>query len=107
MSQYFEALEKGEAVDLPAPAQLTRFREAVLWAQGMPPAGEMSFIANSVLIRDDSTFTIPSILSSDSTGPITWRHLPVDMELTSKEDSVGHTPNWPGIKRIWPRSMSP
>ena len=87
MNQYFEALEKEGIVAAPSPAQLTRFKEAVLWAQGMPPAGEMSFIANSVLIRDDSTFTIPAILS-DSTHPITWRHLPLDTEIESKEDSI-------------------
>ena len=87
MSQYFEALENGTFIEPPSPAQLIRFKEAALWAQGMPPAGEMSFIANSVLIRDDSTFTIPSILS-DSTGPITWRHLPVDTELSTRDDSV-------------------
>lgn len=87
MDQYFESLENGDTVEPPSPAQITRFKEAILWAQGMPPAGEMSFIANSVLIRDDSTFTIPSILS-DSTGPITWRHLPMDTEISTQEDSV-------------------
>ena len=87
MNQYFENLEKGGLVAPPSPAQLTRFKEAVLWAQGMPPAGEMSFIANSVLIRDDSTFTIPSILS-DSSGPITWRHLPMDTDIQSSADSA-------------------
>jgi len=87
MDQYFESLENGDNVEPPSPAQITRFKEAILWAQGMPPAGEMSFIANSVLIRDDSTFTIPSILS-DSTGPITWRHLPMDTEINTREDSI-------------------
>ena len=87
MNQYFDALEQGRLVAPPSPAQVTRFKEAVLWAQGMPPAGEMSFIANSVLIRDDSTFTIPSILS-DSSGPITWRHLPMDTEIESGADSA-------------------
>ena len=87
LSRYIEAARLGIDEEAPSPEQWTRFMEAVQWAQSMPPIGETSFIANFLLIRDDGTFTIPSILS-DSTGPVTWRHLPIDTELANREDSL-------------------
>ena len=87
LTAYFEALESGRRVETPSPAQIARFKEAILWAQSMPPAGETSFIADFLLLRDDSTFTIPSILT-DSTGPQSWIHLPVKSELETREDSL-------------------
>ena len=89
LSRFLAMLEQGSipelANEIPAPDRLIRYREAILWAQGMPPAGETSFIANALLLRDD--FNIPSILA-DSARPVSWRHLAVANEWTSPEDSM-------------------
>ena len=91
LSAYLDALESGRPTERLTPAQIARFKEAILWAQSMPPAGETSFIADFLLLREDSTFTIPSILT-DSTGPLSWKHLPVKSELQTQEDSMEALP---------------
>ena len=85
LARFLGSLEAGEAVAGISSEELARYREALLWAQSMPPAGEMSFIADAILFRSD--FSIPSILS-DSSGPISWQHVPVDMNMPSAEDSI-------------------
>lgn len=82
-----DALGTGQAVETPSPEQLSAYKAAIRWAQGMPPPGETSFIANSIVLREDFTFTIPSIVS-DSAGPMMWRNLPVSEALPSREDSL-------------------
>lgn len=85
LSQFLSALEEGRLEEMPSRAQFTRFREAIFWAQSMPPAGETSFIANALILRDD--FTIPSILS-DSIRPVSWLHPDVPTEWSTPEDSA-------------------
>ncbi len=85
--QFLEILGSGQSAEAPSSEKLAAFREAIRWAQSMPPAGETSFIANSIVLREDFTFTIPSIVSDDS-GPTMWRNLPVDEQLESRDDSL-------------------
>ena len=87
LSVYLDSLYTVGGESNLSPAQISRFREAVRWAQSMPPAGETSFIANSIVLREELTFTIPSIVS-DSSGPMTWRNLPVSEQLETHEDSM-------------------
>ena len=85
LMQRLEAVARGEDFGLLSADEMNRYREALLWAQSMPPAGETSFIADALLFRDD--FTIPSILT-DASGPISWRHLPIETEMRTAEDSL-------------------
>ncbi len=85
LALYLDGLSAGATEAPLTPAQLVQFREAVRWAQSMPPAGETSFIANALILRND--FTIPSILS-DSIRPVSWLHPDVDTEWSTPEDSV-------------------
>ena len=80
-----ESIERGDLSTSPSLDELSAFKNAILWAQSMPPAGETSFIADALLFRDD--FTIPSILA-DTTGPLSWRHVPVDMDMPTHADSL-------------------
>lgn len=57
-------------------AQVEAFREAVEWAQGMPPASELNFITNAILVPND--FDIPAIITNAADGePVFWRNLPI------------------------------
>lgn len=87
LGAFLDATSNGTLEVFPSDEQMAQFKEAVRWAQSMPPAGETSFIANSIVLREDFTFTIPSIVS-DSSGPMMWRNLPVSEQLESHEDSM-------------------
>ena len=87
LSSFLDSLYASDGSSSLSPARILRFKEAVRWAQSMPPAGETSFIANSIVLREELTFTIPSIVS-DSSGPMTWRNLPVSETLETRADSV-------------------
>ncbi len=87
LALFLDSLETSGARVSPSAEQMTRFRDAVRWAQSMPPAGETSFIANYIVLREDFTYTIPSIVS-DSAGPMMWRNLPVSEQVGSGEDSA-------------------
>ena len=75
--QFLNQLPENETGSLDL-QRIESFRNAILWAQGMPPSGETSFIANSILLRREA-FTIPSILS-DGNEFISWMH--VDLPQT-------------------------
>ena len=72
--------------------QLEAFRRAVYWAQGMPPAGELNFIADAILIPNQ--FEIPAIItdSLEARPFVFWRNVPVPvdsvLERLSAEDSL-------------------
>ena len=58
-------------------ADLEAYRRAVTWAQGMPPAGELGFIMDDILVPN--AFDIPAIVSESETGyPLSWRNLDLD-----------------------------
>ena len=60
-------------------AQRERFREAVQWAQTMPPPGELSFINEHILLPN--LFEIPAVLTETDGRPVFWRNLPIDSAL--------------------------
>lgn len=70
--------------------QVEAFRRAVFWARGMPPAGELNFITDAIIILN--RFTIPAIITDPSEHPpfAFWRNVPVDSTLgsLSPEDSL-------------------
>ena len=80
--QFLQNIPENDAVSLD-PQMIASYRNAILWAQGMPPSGETSFIANSILLRREA-FTIPSVLS-DGDQFISWMH--VDIPQTPGPDS--------------------
>lgn len=78
------------------PAQLAAFREAVAWAQGMPPGGEVNFIANAILVPN--AFGIPAIVTdSSSQQPLGWRNVSVP-----EQDSLARLPE-PQVARAYER----
>lgn len=75
LDAFLARLEAGGAADL-SPAEVSAFRDAVAWAQGMPPASELNFITNAILVPN--AFDIPAVIADSSTGEVvTWRNLPV------------------------------
>jgi len=76
----------------PADARLSRYRDAVQWAQSMPPAGGFDFILNEIL--QPNSFNIPAIttITTDSLRqqPISWRNVgvPDSLSALSPEDST-------------------
>lgn len=73
LDAYLAGASGGGAV---ADTQVAAFREAVAWALGMPPANELNFITNAILVPN--TFDIPAIIT-DSTHSklISSRNLPL------------------------------
>jgi hypothetical protein len=55
---------------------LRAFREAVRWAQTMPPTGELNFVLNEIL--EPNPFRIPAIITDSLTQePFFWRNVDV------------------------------
>jgi hypothetical protein len=73
---YLRRLERQGPHDPPSAEQLARFRQAVNWAQTMPPTNELNFILNEIL--EPNQFGVPAIIT-DSTGqrPRFWRNVGV------------------------------
>jgi hypothetical protein len=70
-----------------APGEVERFRQAVQWAQSMPPASELTFILNFFL--EPNTFDIPAMLVDSSLGEATmWRNVPIEVETLAELDSL-------------------
>ncbi|RMH62484.1 MAG: sensor histidine kinase [Bacteroidetes bacterium] len=82
LEAFLQDLARGDA-SRPSPERLAAFREAVAWAQGMPPAGELNFITNEILVG--RTFSIPAIVTDSSESPrfVNWRNVPVDTTLAA------------------------
>ena len=71
-----------------SPEQLAAYREAVDWAQTMPPTGELNFILNEIL--EPNQFGIPAIITDSSrTRPLFWRNVsgPDSITALSAADS--------------------
>jgi signal transduction histidine kinase len=62
--------------------QIAEYREAVNWAQSMPPTDELNFILNEII--EPNRFSIPAIIT-DSTGrhPLFWRNVEVPDTVTA------------------------
>ncbi len=63
-------------------------RAAIAWAQTMPPADQINFITNEILIPNP--FGIPAIVTYDSTGmqPAIWRNVPVPDSGMTRQDTL-------------------
>jgi signal transduction histidine kinase len=84
LHRYLATLERSRVA--PDPERLAQYREAVAWAQTMPPADQVNFITNEILIPNP--FGIPAIVTEDSTGaaPVIWRNVAVpDSGLTAED----------------------
>lgn len=68
--------------------QAQRYRQAIGWAQGMPPSGEVTFILD-VTMTIPEEFRIPAIITDPSAEqPFNqWRNVPID--ATSLRDLTG------------------
>ena len=74
LGDYLRRLQVG--TDSLDEARLEAFKEAVAWAQSMPPSSELNFITNQIIVSDP--FDIPAIVSeADSQTPQAWRNVPV------------------------------
>lgn len=59
--------------------EIDDLRRAVIWAQGMPPANDLTFILEAFL--EPNAFGIPAILvDSSRTQAVIWRNVPVEYE---------------------------
>lgn len=87
LEEYLEAQNEVPA-ELEAYAPLDSLRRAVDWAQSMPPADELNFITNNILIPNP--FGIPAIISDASAQPLFWRNVsvPDTLESLSEQDSA-------------------
>jgi len=76
LEDYLRRLERTPSAARPSAEQLANFRQAVNWAQTMPPTNELNFILNEIL--EPNPFGIPAIIT-DSTGqqPRFWRNVSV------------------------------
>lgn len=60
----------------PAPRRLAAWRQAIDWAQSMPPASELNFITNAIVVPN--AFDIPAVITDSAHGrPVSWRNLPL------------------------------
>jgi len=79
-----QALNRTQAADTLSEPQVAELREAVDWAQTMPPTREFNFILNEIL--EPNQFGVPAIIT-DSTRrrPLSWQNVGVP-------DTVGAMP---------------
>ncbi len=90
LDAFLRELERNpEGAGVP-PERLEAYREAVLWAQGMPEASELSFITDAILVPN--TFDIPTIVvDADTRQVVNWRNIdgvPDSFAGLSAEDSL-------------------
>lgn len=76
LEAYLRRLERNGTTGAPSDGKLARYRQAVNWAQTMPPTNELNFILNEIL--EPNEFGIPAIIT-DSSGrkPRFWRNVGV------------------------------
>lgn len=87
LEEYLNAQNEVSA-ELQTYASLDSLRRAVDWAQNMPPADELNFITNNILIPNP--FGIPAIISDADSQPLFWRNVsvPDTLEGLSEQDSA-------------------
>lgn len=89
LQAWLDRIERGEASTSLAPAELERYREALVWAESMPPTGELNFILDEIL--EPNPFGVPAIITdSASQEPLFWRNVSVPESLgeVAPEDSA-------------------
>jgi signal transduction histidine kinase len=85
LADFLGRLERGERVEADTEA-MRGYQSAVRWAQGMPPAGEINFITNALLVPN--SFEIPAIIADTGGTPLFWRNLPRIPETLADLDSL-------------------
>lgn len=89
LGSHLRQLEQNRTESSLSEAELSQYRQAVEWAQTMPPTGELNFILNEIV--QPNQFGIPAIIT-DSTGrhPRFWRNVEVSDTLAtlSRADST-------------------
>ncbi|PEN13925.1 two-component sensor histidine kinase [Longibacter salinarum] len=79
----------GGTVRALSPDDAARLREAVAWAETMPPTGELNFILNEIL--EPNPFSIPAIITDSlRQEPLFWRNVdvPESLDGLSASDSA-------------------
>lgn len=82
---------RAEAADSPSTlsaAEGERYRQALTWAESMPPTGELNFILDEIL--EPNPFGVPAIITdSTSQQPLFWRNvgIPESLARLSPADS--------------------
>jgi len=81
LDAYLRRLEQGGGAPAPSAEQIARYRQAVNWAEAMPPTQKLNFILDEII--EPNQFGIPAIIT-DSTGqrPRFWRNVDVPDSLT-------------------------
>lgn len=72
--------------------------DAIRWAQGMPPASELSFIMDDILVPN--AFDIPAIVTDSRTGEaLSWRNIdaPASLRGIGFEDSLRYVERLTGL----------
>ena len=84
LDAYLRALQGSPAPNTLSSEQIAAFRNAVDWAQTMPPTHEFNFILNQIL--EPNRFSVPAIIT-DSTKrrPLSWQNVGVP-------DTIGTLP---------------
>ena len=89
MQNWLDRVERSGAADTIGPAELERFRQAIAWAESMPPTGELNFILDEIL--EPNPFGVPAIITdSASQQPTIWRNVnvPEPLSALAPSDSV-------------------
>lgn len=77
---YLQSVEEAPMAATLPPDRVERYREAVDWAQTMPPTGALNFILDEIL--EPNPFGIPAIImDSTRTQPLFWRNVDVPESL--------------------------
>lgn len=76
LEEDLQRMEQNQTTSPLSAEQIAEYREAVNWAQSMPPTDELNFILNEIV--EPNRFSIPAIIT-DSTGrqPLFWRNVGV------------------------------
>lgn len=89
LQAFLDRIERGRVDANLAPSELERYRQALAWAESMPPTGQLNFILDEIL--EPNPFGVPAIIT-DSTfqEPIIWRNVDVPEPLSAlpPEDSA-------------------
>ncbi len=80
LDTYLQSVEQAPMSPALPPEQVQRYREAVDWAQTMPPTGALNFILDEIL--EPNPFGVPAIImDSTRTEPLFWRNVEVSESL--------------------------
>ena len=80
LETYLQSVEQAPMSPALSRERVQRYREAVDWAQTMPPTGALNFILDEIL--EPNPFGVPAIImDSTRTEPLFWRNVDVPESL--------------------------